>query len=1090
MPLLSSSIVKHQLATVQEVEDALARQSSYGGDLLTNLLEIHPLKEERVAAALADSFGLASAPIGELPRPADRVRRLVPADVAQRFACLPLEEHDGTLLLAVSEPLPAEVESDLGFALGVNIEQRIAPLVRVRQAVAREYGVALDGRVVRALARLEGRPDPNPSYGPPAAGADAGRPETISPGPPTIADEPRPVPHGPTKAELKALVRATRPEPPRVRRLGPYTAAMAERDLLASQELEDAMRAFFGFAEQYFEYAALFAVHADLAEGRDAHGPGAPRAKVQSIGVPLDLPSALATARDADSHKLVRLGASGLDAALAKDLERRPGPLVLLLPISVRGRAVMILYGDHGDSDVDLTTVGDVISFAPLVAATLERLIVQRKRGRPDLGNIGALAPPRPPRAPMPSVEERAEALVSVLGARLSSRPPSVSPASVPASFVPPMPVRTEKLPGPGGTERPAAPSAAPPQVVVRADVLRRGPTGTEPPQPAVVVEQRGRTIPPATRAPETDPTSPPTVPSSPDLLDPRPSQPPAARTLLSEPAPEALRESGSRQPVPVEIPERKPTPAERTWLSGDVPPELAAVLSEPPAPRPPTPVPPEKPDFAWSAPPAPNTERLELSESAVPPSAMGRPVAPATTLAAVTTRSSAPPRSIAEALARPVIAVGPRVSRPSQLPTDPPAPAGKLEDRAAHSLPPGAVQAGWGEVSGGSSPFEQREVGTRPGMGGTSTRAEETRPAEPRAEDSSPHISVEATALDDEGDEVVELAEGSWTEVDSPGVPLASVSRTAAHSARPLPARADSVELKLPTVIVNVKQDCQDLLAQLLAGDASASDRLVAAGASAVPVLVAAFPGPIEIPSSRRPSAGMPRASECGPVLRTLAKLGLEAVPFLVVRTNDTDPMVRGWATRLLGEIPTPESAHAVARRFFDGDVDVRRGALAAARLLTASPDTISALIAELGMTAEDRGKPTSVRLTAMEMLAELRQAQAVPFLVLALQDNPIDIVQSARRALVTLTRQDFGTVPHTWSDWWRSASGRHRIEWLIDSLTHDQGDIRRAAGEELKALTREYFGYYDDLPPAQRVHAQKKYRDWWDTKGKARFR
>jgi hypothetical protein len=178
------------------------------------------------------------------------------------------------------------------------------------------------------------------------------------------------------------------------------------------------------------------------------------------------------------------------------------------------------------------------------------------------------------------------------------------------------------------------------------------------------------------------------------------------------------------------------------------------------------------------------------------------------------------------------------------------------------------------------------------------------------------------------------------------------------------------------------------------------------------------------------------------------------------------------------------------VARRFFDGDVDVRRAALAAARLLTNSPDTISALVAELGMTAEDRGKPTSVRLTAMDMLAELRQAQAVPFLVLALQDNPIDIVQSARRALVVLSRQDFGTVPHAWSDWWRSASGRHRIEWLIDALTHEQGEIRRAAGEELKALTREYFGYYDDLPPAQRVHAQKKYRDWWDTKGKARFR
>jgi hypothetical protein len=235
--------------------------------------------------------------------------------------------------------------------------------------------------------------------------------------------------------------------------------------------------------------------------------------------------------------------------------------------------------------------------------------------------------------------------------------------------------------------------------------------------------------------------------------------------------------------------------------------------------------------------------------------------------------------------------------------------------------------------------------------------------------------------------------------------------------------------------VIVDVAADCKTLLDQLLAGDASASERLVQAGAAAVPVLVAAFPGPLEAPAVRRPSSGLPRASECGPILRTLAKLGIASVPFRVVRTNDADPEVRRWATRLLGEIPSAESAHAVARRFFDGDVEVRRSALAAARLFAASADTTATLVAELGMTAEERGKPTGVRLTAMEVLAELRHAAAVPYLVLALSDNPIDIVQGARRALVILSRQDFGTVPAAWSEWWRAdarilrnSSGRGR--------------------------------------------------------------
>jgi hypothetical protein len=386
MPLLSSSIVKHQLASMEQVEEALARQSAYGGDLLTNLLELQSLSEERVSAALAESFGVDAAPVGELPRAPEHVRRLVPADVAQRFACYPLEEHAGILVLAVSEPLPAEVESDLGFGLGVSIVQRVAPLVRVRQAVARDYGYPLDERVARALARLEGRAEPSPSWRPEPDPQRQERPATVAPPlpapPPKSADDAPPP--GRSQGDVNALLRAVMPEGPRPRRLGPYTAAMAERDLLGATSRDDVLESFFDFVQQYFEYAALFALHADLAEGRDAHGPGAPRAKVQSIGVSLDLPSSLAAARDASSHLLARLGGGGLDAALAKDLERRPGPQVLLLPIRVRGRTILVLYGDHGDADVDLTTIGDVISFAPLVASSLERLIVQRKRGRAE----------------------------------------------------------------------------------------------------------------------------------------------------------------------------------------------------------------------------------------------------------------------------------------------------------------------------------------------------------------------------------------------------------------------------------------------------------------------------------------------------------------------------------------------------------------------------------------------------------------------------------------------------------------------------------------------------------------------------------
>ena len=87
-------------------------------------------------------------------------------------------------------------------------------------------------------------------------------------------------------------------------------------------------------------------------------------------------------------------------------------------------------------------------------------------------------------------------------------------------------------------------------------------------------------------------------------------------------------------------------------------------------------------------------------------------------------------------------------------------------------------------------------------------------------------------------------------------------------------------------------------------------------------------------------------------------------------------------------------------------------------------------------------------------------------------------------------VTRQDLGRNPSVWSAWWEMHANEHRVEWLIQSLTHEVPSIRRAAGDELKMLTREYFGYYDDLPPKERERAQARYVQWWRDEGQYRFR
>src|SRR5690606_25970736 len=72
-------------------------------------------------------------------------------------------------------------------------------------------------------------------------------------------------------------------------------------------------------------------------------------------------------------------------------------------------------------ADVSLTHVGDVISFAPLVAAALQRVILKRKRslsGSASDTQLPVFAQPlRRSQVPLPKAEDRARALASALKA-------------------------------------------------------------------------------------------------------------------------------------------------------------------------------------------------------------------------------------------------------------------------------------------------------------------------------------------------------------------------------------------------------------------------------------------------------------------------------------------------------------------------------------------------------------------------------------------------------------------------------------------------------------------------------------------------
>jgi hypothetical protein len=698
------------------------------------------------------------------------------------------------------------------------------------------------------------------------------------------------------------------------RRRGPLTAEAACAEAEDVTHRDALLDLFFDFSRQFFDYAVLFLVQADIAEGRDAFGNGASRDRVLGIGVPLDLPSLLASAREKRAPVVAAGPTDGLDAVLLADLQRPRDSEIAVVPLLVRNRAVALLVGDCGESGIDRESVRQVVGFGNVVGKAFERIIVRRKLdgfiAGSRSGTMGQVADP---------------------GAVPSK---SVPPSSLARSLTPPpgrvLPASTASSPSAGSLAAPRVPFAASPSAT------------RVPASPALGAPGAGA---PASSDPASAPaTAPSAGAAAPAAASPAGSPAPGA------PAPKAPVRPSSAPPPPANIAVLRP-------------------IGGPPIPR-------EEPDS--------------------PPSA------PAGTVARVGTVSATPPGQ------------APRSDAPQ----------------------------------------------------------------------------IEASELDgDEEDGTVlfdtfarEIARDSDVRVASPS----SAFAVPAH--RP-PAAQAGAENGLPLVMFDFATELGTLVDRLAAGeeDESAEVELLRQGERAMPALMARFPGPLVFERARLATMpNPPRASECGVILRLVARERKVALPFVLERLADADVERRGWATHLLVELPYVEALPRAIEQLHDDDASVRASAaLAVAAIARNHPGRVAQTLREHADDSDPRQ-----RTAAMRAAGAVRDAQLVPLLMRGLGDGIEAVVTAAHDALVQVTRQDFGPDARPWMKWWDQNSGRHRLEWLIDALTHDVSEVRRAAGDELRVLSRQYFGFASDLPARDRERAQQRYRDWWITEGRANRR
>jgi hypothetical protein len=206
-PRLAEILLQSGLAKEDDLRRARRAAEERGGSLLLHLVEAGAADETALVRALGRGLRMATVSLrGKKVDP--EVLRLVPAELAERYGCLPLfvKEEGGSraLYLGVEDPTDQAVADDVSFRVGLRIIPVVVGPVELRRALRTALERASPLRAVPAPPPLPEQPvavrDTAPELGDVALGSDG----EVSDEPKDEAGKPRDVP---TREILRAVTR-------------------------------------------------------------------------------------------------------------------------------------------------------------------------------------------------------------------------------------------------------------------------------------------------------------------------------------------------------------------------------------------------------------------------------------------------------------------------------------------------------------------------------------------------------------------------------------------------------------------------------------------------------------------------------------------------------------------------------------------------------------------------------------------------------------------------------------------------------------------------------------------------------------------
>ncbi len=151
---LGEALVKEALITKQQLEQALKRQTQFGGRIGTNLVELGVIDEEELARFLSIYFKVPAVKPDEVNTISEEVINSISKEVIEKYKILPFKKERNRIHTAMLNPKDLKAIDELRFITGYEIIPYVITELRLFHTHEKYYGIKRDIRFISLIDRF------------------------------------------------------------------------------------------------------------------------------------------------------------------------------------------------------------------------------------------------------------------------------------------------------------------------------------------------------------------------------------------------------------------------------------------------------------------------------------------------------------------------------------------------------------------------------------------------------------------------------------------------------------------------------------------------------------------------------------------------------------------------------------------------------------------------------------------------------------------------------------------------------------------------------------------------------------------------